>query len=92
MVGLERVTDGAESEELRQLIQRYAGYTRSQRAFRILALWEQYIPRFIKVIPKDYARVLKSLARVRESGLSGEDAIMAAFEENARDLARVGGG
>jgi glutamate synthase (ferredoxin) len=30
--------------------------------------------------------------RVKESGLSGDEAVMVAFEENARDLARVGGG
>ena len=50
------------------------------------------MPRFVKVMPKDYKRVLASLQRVKESGLSGEEAIMAAFEENARDAARVGGG
>jgi glutamate synthase (ferredoxin) len=32
------------------------------------------------------------LKRVEQSGLSGEQAIMAAFEENVRDVARIGGG
>jgi hypothetical protein len=32
------------------------------------------------------------MKKVRDSGLSGEEAVMVAFEENARDLARVGGG
>jgi glutamate synthase (ferredoxin) len=50
------------------------------------------VPKFVKIMPKDYKRVLESLKRVEESGLSGEQAIMAAFQENARDLARVGGG
>jgi glutamate synthase (ferredoxin) len=44
------------------------------------------------VLPKDYARVLAALKKMEESGLSGEDAVMAAFEENTRDAARVGGG
>jgi len=43
-------------------------------------------------MPKDYQRVLHSLKRVEDAGLSGEQAIMAAFEENARDVARIGGG
>jgi glutamate synthase (ferredoxin) len=43
-------------------------------------------------MPKDYKRVLQSLKRVEASGLSGDEAIMAAFEENARDVARIGGG
>ena len=73
------------------MIHRHAQYTRSQRAFKVLALWEQMIPKFVKVMPKDYKRVLQSLRHVREAGLDGEEAIMAAFEENARDVARVGG-
>jgi len=43
-------------------------------------------------MPKDYKRVLQALDRVTAAGLSGDEAWMAAFEENARDLARVGGG
>ena len=49
------------------------------------------VPKFVRVIPKDYKRVLQSLERVKSSGLSGEEAIMAAFEENVRDLSRIGG-
>jgi len=36
--------------------------------------------------------VLAATRKVRESGLSGEEAVMAAFVENTRDAARVGGG
>jgi len=50
------------------------------------------VPKFVKVMPKDYKRVLQSMQRMQQSGLSGEQAIMAAFEENSRDAARVGGG
>jgi glutamate synthase (ferredoxin) len=92
MVGLESFEDAAESESLRQLIQRHAEYTKCQRSWKIVALWEQYAPKFVKVMPKDYKRVLQALKKARQQGLSGDDAINAAFEENARDLARVGGG
>ena len=47
--------------------------------------------RFVKVIPRDYTRMLEAIARAEEQGLVGEEAIMVAFEENARDLSRVGG-
>jgi glutamate synthase (ferredoxin) len=50
------------------------------------------VPKFVKVMPQDYQRVLQSLKRIQESGLSGEQAIMAAFEENVRNVARIGGG
>jgi glutamate synthase (ferredoxin) len=92
LVALEELEEPSEIEELRLMIKRHADYTHSQRAFKILALWEDYVPKFVKVMPKDYKRVLLSLKKVEEQGLSGEEAIMAAFEENARDVARVGGG
>ena len=49
------------------------------------------MPKFVKVIPRDYKRMLAAIARAEEQGLVGEEAIMMAFEENARDLSRVGG-
>ena len=57
----------------------------------ILAAWPTKLPKFVRVIPKDYKRVLACLKRAHDQGLSGDEAIMAAFEENARDLSRVGG-
>jgi glutamate synthase (ferredoxin) len=92
MVKLERLEDAAEIEEIRQMIHRHGEYTHSQRAFKILALWEQMTPKFVKVMPTDYKRMLQSIKRVEQAGLSGEQAIMAAFEDNAKDVARVGGG
>jgi len=92
MVGLEKLEDPAEIEEVYAMIKRHADYTKSQRAFKVMALWEQMIPKFVKVLPKDYHRMLTAIKRVTASGLSGEEAVMTAFEENARDVARVGGG
>jgi glutamate synthase (ferredoxin) len=92
LVALEELEEPSEIEELRLLIKRHADYTHSQRAFKILALWEDYVPKFVKVMPRDYKRVLLSLRKIEEQGLSGDEAVMAAFEENARDVARVGGG
>jgi glutamate synthase (ferredoxin) len=42
-------------------------------------------------MPKDYKRMLEALKKVQQAGLSGDEALMAAFEENKNDLARVGG-
>jgi glutamate synthase domain-containing protein 2/glutamate synthase domain-containing protein 1/glutamate synthase domain-containing protein 3 len=91
MVGLERLEAAEEIEEVRQLIERHARHTRSQRAFQVLALWRQHVSKFVKVMPKDYKRMLDAIARVRESGVTGEEAVMLAFEENARDVSRIGG-
>jgi glutamate synthase (ferredoxin) len=92
MVTLNPVTDPDDVAELRQMIQAHRERTGSLRAAAILDGWEQHLAKFIKVLPKDYARVLAATRKVRESGLSGEEAVMAAFLENTRDAARVGGG
>ena len=92
MVDLERLEDPDELELVWKLIQRHRFYTSSSRAARILAHWPQMAPKFVKVMPRDYKRVLQALQRVQSSGLTGEQATMAAFEENARDAARIGGG
>ena len=91
MVDIERLSDAAEIAQLRALVQRHHELTGSEPARRVLAAWETMVPRFVKVMPKDYKRVLACLQRAHDQGLSGDDAIMAAFEENARDLSRVGG-
>jgi len=92
MVALEKLEDADEIEQLWKMIQRHQTYTRSARAASILANWRMMVAKFVKVMPKDYQRVLQSLKRVQETGLSGEQAIMVAFEANASDVARIGGG
>ena len=64
---------------------------RATCARRVLDDWEAMVPKFVKVIPKDYQRMLACIARAEDQGLVGDEAIMVAFEQNARDLARVGG-
>ena len=91
MVDVERVEDPEEAEALRALIEKHVQYTGSEHAKTILAAWETKLPKFVRVIPKDYKRALACLKRAHDQGLSGDEAIMAAFEENARDLSRVGG-
>ncbi len=92
MVGLEKLDDPEEVAEVRRMIERHASHTKSEHAKKILASWEKFTPKFVKVIPKDYKRMLQAIQRVTASGLSGEEALMAAFQDNAKDLSRVGGG
>jgi glutamate synthase (ferredoxin) len=92
MVGLEQLEDPDEIAELHQLIQNHADYTGSKKAAKVLAQWDQMLPKFVKVMPRDYKRVLQALKNALDAGLSGDDALSAAFEANARDVARIGGG
>jgi glutamate synthase (ferredoxin) len=91
MVELEKLADTAEIELVRRMVESHVHHTSSDRAKQVLADWASSVQRFVKVIPKDYKRMLVAIARAHEQGLAGEEAIMVAFEENARDVARVGG-
>jgi len=91
MVKLFRLEEEDEIEFVQNLIRKHAQYTRSDRAWKILAFWDEMVPRFFKVYPNDYRRVVETQKRFKAQGLSDEEAIMAAFEENAHDLARSGG-
>lgn len=91
MVLLERVEEAEEAAELHKLISRHAELTGSAAAGRILENWEASLPKFARVIPKDYKRMLEQIRKVEQTGLTGEAALMAAFEANMRELARVGG-
>jgi glutamate synthase domain-containing protein 2/glutamate synthase domain-containing protein 1/glutamate synthase domain-containing protein 3 len=92
---LETVThehlDEGDLQEVEEMVKRHAIYTRSGRAWQLLALWEETAPKFVKVMPKDYRRMLEAIQRVEREGLVGEEAIMAAFEANKNDAARVSG-
>ena len=91
MVGIYKLESKAEIAEVRAMVEKHLAYTKSTRAKRILDNWDAMVPRFVKVLPNDYKRMLACIDRAHDQGLSGEEAVMAAFEENARDLSRVGG-
>ncbi len=91
LVGLGPVEEVAEAGILQELVRRHAAYTQSSVARRILEGWDTWLPKFVRVLPHDYRRVLESQARMRERGLSEEEAVMAAFEENAQNPVRVSG-
>ena len=90
LVSLSPVGPG-EDGELLALVERHAAMTRSARAARVLEEWDELRSRFVRVMPNDYRRVLEAQARMREKGLSEEEAVMAAFTENARSVARASG-
>lgn len=72
-------------------IEKHVQYTNSDRGKHILDNWDSEKSKFLKVFPRDYERMLECFRKVEEQGLSGDDAAMAAFEENLKDLSRVGG-
>jgi glutamate synthase (ferredoxin) len=80
-----------EIKEVEEMIRRHVTYTKSARARQLLALWDDIAPKFVKVMPKDYRRMLDAIQQAEKDGLTGDEAIMVAFEANKSDLARVSG-
>ena len=95
LCNLETVTleplEDEDMDEIKHMIRNHASVTRSERAWKILALWESEAHKFIKVMPKDYRRMLDAIERAKKDGLTGESAVMAAFEKNKNDMARISG-
>ena len=91
MVELFPLEDPAEINEIKTMLERHVHYTDSTVGRRLLSNWEELVKQMIKVYPKDYQRAHQAMTRVQEQGLSGEDAVMAAFTENIKDVARVVG-
>ncbi|WP_028401480.1 glutamate synthase large subunit [Ectobacillus panaciterrae] len=80
MVLLETLEDEKEIEEVVHLISNHFHYTGSLRAANILANWDEYAPYFVKVIPSDYKQVAETIEGLKETGMSEEEAVRAAFE------------
>ena len=91
MVSLGHLEDEQEVALVRRMIERHVQYTRSSLGMKVLDAWKELHPRFVRVVPNDYRRVLEAQARMLQKGLSPEEAEMAAFEENTHDAMRVGG-
>jgi glutamate synthase (ferredoxin) len=93
MVNLHRLID-SENDEIdmvRAAITQHVALTRSVRGQWLLDEWDSELPKFFKVLPRDYERMLECFRKVEADGLTGDQAAMAAFEQNLNDLSRVGG-
>ena len=61
MVDLEPVDEPRYVEELRSLVEMHYRFTGSDRAQRLLESWEQVLPQFVQVMPRDYKRALAGI-------------------------------
>ncbi len=76
MVDLEPLLGAEDIELVQELLNRHVCYTQSALAERVLVDWRKIQPRFVKVIAKDFKRVLAAIAKAREQGIPEEVAIM----------------
>ena len=56
-----------DDERLKQLIENHKKYTGSTRADEMLKNWENYRPKFVKVMPTEYRRALAEIAEAQRS-------------------------
>ena len=84
LVSMELVTEQHDIAELRGLIQAHADATGSPKAKRILADFDAWLPKFKKILPHDYDRMLRTIAQYEERGMNREQAQVEAFYANTR--------
>ncbi len=78
MSGVEKAED---AQELRDLIEKHVSETGSQRGRAILERWEETLPLFKKIVPRDEQRMLEAIRRRTSRGMSREQAELEAFYE-----------
>ncbi len=91
MVATGPLDDAGEIEVVLTMLRRHRELTGSRRAHNVLVSWSLFRPLFVRVIPHDYRRVLEAQNKMLASGMSREEAEMAAFELNSKDAARIHG-
>jgi glutamate synthase (NADPH) large chain len=77
MTDLEPLT-AEDGDFVHELIGRHRAETGSAVAAALLAGWEAALPRFARVMPRDYKRVLLAASRAERDGLDVSEAVMAA--------------
>jgi glutamate synthase (ferredoxin) len=79
MISVESLSDKYEIDEVKQLIMNHVNYTNSEIAKKILDDWNGYLPKFKKIIPRDYKKIMNTIVSLEEKGLSQEQASIEAF-------------
>ncbi len=84
MVSSREITSKYDVQELKDMIQEHVAATGSAKGAEILDRFEEYLPKFKKIIPHDYERMLTTIVWMEEKGLSAQQAQIEAFYANMR--------
>lgn len=79
MVLMEKLESKSDREELKRMLEKHVMYTGSSKAKAILDDLEAYLPKFKKIIPADYKKMIGLTAEYMEQGMSNEEAQIEAF-------------
>ena len=84
LVDFTKVSDPDDVAQLRQLIEEHTAATNSVLGREILDHFDEFLPKFKKVIPHDYAKMMNSIRKFEAQGQSSEEARISAFHENMK--------
>ena len=90
MVSMEEVSQKADKKELKNLIRQHVEKTGSPKGQKILEDFDTYLPKFKKIIPDDYKKILKLSLHYEELGMDPQQAQVEAFYESTGQK-RTGG-
>ncbi len=79
LVSFSEVTNQIDVEELKAIIEEHVSCTGSKRGKEVLDNFDEYLPKFKKVVPHDYDKVVKAIAKMQEKGLNIDEAQIEAF-------------
>ena len=85
MVFSEEVTSKYDVLELKDMIKEHVALTNSEKGKQILNNFSEYLPKFKKIIPYDYNRMMNAIVQMEEKGLSSEQAQIEAFYANTNN-------
>ena len=84
MISIELVESKYDIAELKNMIEKHVAHTGSEKGKEILTHFDEYLPKFKKIIPNDYKRMMMLSAQMEDKGLSSEQAQIEAFYESMR--------
>ena len=79
LVAIEKLENKYDMEELKQMITDHVSYTNSVKGKEILDHFDEYLPKFKKIIPNDYKKMMNTIVQMEEKGLNSEQAQIEAF-------------
>ena len=79
MVFSEEVSNKYDVMELKDMIKEHVAFTNSEKGKEILDNFSEYLPKFKKIIPIDYEKMLSTIVQMEEQGMSSEQARIEAF-------------
>ena len=81
LVTMSELSESHDIDVVKSLIEKHVAETGSARGKMILSDWDNSVKSFKKIIPNDYAKMLKLIAEEESNGVEHDDAVLNAFKK-----------